>query len=450
METFSELPKEGLDPATLYPELREIAAAENSKWEKGQVSGTIYHGGEEHYALLNRVFGLYSHANLLQRDLCPSGTKFEAEIIAMTAKMLNGDAVKLHNPDDEVCGAITSGGSESIYNAMLVYREWAQRERGIAVPEIVAPTTIHPAFQKAAHYMGFKLVRVPVNEDFEADVDAMRAAIGPNTIALAGSAGNYPYGIVDPIEQLSDLALEHDLGLHVDGCLGGFLLPWIEKLGYTVPAFDFRLPGVTSLSCDTHKYGYALKGTSVVLYRNKHLRRFQYFSCSDWAGGLYVSPTFQGSRSLGLSAATWTAMVVMGEEGYLEAARGIMAAADTIRAGIAQIPEIRIAGKTTFVIGMLSDVVDIYHVNDYLIGRGWRMNGLQHPPGIHFCMTLPQARPGVAERFVEDLRAGVEYAKHTTQAYPQSGAIYGLAATMDGQEILNELLLDYIDATYEF
>ena len=193
-----------------------------------------------------------------------------------------------------------------------------RRERGIANPEIVAPETIHPAFQKAAHYFDLRLVRVPVR-DFLADVDAMRAAITPNTIALAGSAGNYPYGLIDPLEQLSALAVEKELGLHVDGCLGGFILPWIERLGYTVPPFDFRLPGVTSMSCDTHKYGYALKGTSVVLYRNRHLRRFQYFKTSEWQGGVYVSPTLQGSRSEGLTAATWAALVTMGETGYLEA-----------------------------------------------------------------------------------------------------------------------------------
>ncbi len=167
------------------------------------------------------------------------------------------------------------------------------------------------------------------------------------------------------------------------------------------------------------------------------------------AGGVYTSPTFQGSRSGGLAAATWTALVTVGEAGYLAAARAIMTAADTIRAGVAQIPQLRVAGKSTFVVGILAEGVDIYHVNDYLIGCGWRMNGIQNPPGIHFCITLPQTQPGVAERFVADLRAGVAYAQQTTQPYPQSGAIYGLSATLDGQAILNELLLDYLDATYE-
>ncbi len=447
-EVHTRLPEHARDAEQVYEELASMAEAENQKWNRGQVSGTFYHGGMEHYAFLNRVFSLYSHANLLQRDLCPSGTKMEGEIIAMTARMLNGDAARQHNPDDEVCGTITSGGTESILNALLVYREWARRERGISEPEIIAPETIHPAFQKGAHYLGIKLVRVPV-KDYLADVDAMRDLITPDTIALAGSAGNYPYGLVDPIGRLSELALEHQLGLHVDGCLGGFILPWVEKLGYDVPPFDFRLPGVTSLSCDTHKYGYALKGTSVVLYRNKRLRRYQYFSTSDWQGGMYASPTFQGSRSEGLTAATWAAMVSMGEDGYLAAARAIMTAADTIRAGIATLPEIRLAGHPTFLLAMMSDAVDIYHVNDYLASKGWRMNGCQRPPGIHFCITLRQTLPGVAERFVDDLRQAVEYAKHPTQIIPETGAMYGLAGTPAGRTQLNEILLDYIDATYE-
>ncbi|MGW8251716.1 MAG: pyridoxal phosphate-dependent decarboxylase family protein, partial [Anaerolineales bacterium] len=363
--TYRQLPEVGLEREAILSQLQEIAAQEDRAWEQGQVSGTIYHGGRQHYDFLNRVFALFSHVNLLQRDMCPSGTKFEAEIVAMVANMLHGGAVKQHNPEDEVCGVVTSGGSESIQSAMLVYRDWARAEKGISQPEMVVPETIHPAFEKGAHYFGIRLVRVPVGANYEADVEAMRRQINPNTIALAGSAGNYPHGIIDPLQQLSDLAHEHGIGMHVDGCLGGFILPWIEKLGYEIPPFDFRLPGVTSMSCDTHKWGFSLKGTSVVLYRNPGLRHYQYFTTTGWAGGLYVSPTFQGSRSGGLSAAAWAAMLSMGESGYLEAARSIMNAAETIRLGIAEIPEIQVIGKSTFVIGMTSDVVDIYHVNDY-------------------------------------------------------------------------------------
>jgi sphinganine-1-phosphate aldolase len=448
-EVFASIPARGRDKEAVYRELQRIAEEEDKKWETGLVSGTMYHGGKEHYAFLNRIFSLYSYVNLIQRDICPSGTKFESEIISMTANMLHGEAAKEQNPLDDVCGTVTSGGSESIYNALFVYREWARKEKGISEPEMVVPTTIHPAFSKSAHYMGIKIIPVPVKDNFEADVQAMRGKINENTIAVAGSAGSYPHGVIDPFEQLSELALEFKIGLHVDGCLGGFILPWIEKLGYDLPPFDFRLPGVTSISCDTHKYGYALKGTSVVLYRNKQLLRNQFFSMADWPGGLYASPTVQGSRSGGLSAATWAAMVTMGEAGYLKAARAIMDTSNAIRAGIAGIPQIKILGKSTFLIAMGSDEVDIYHVNDYLASKGWRMNGCQNPPGFHFCITLRNTLPGVAEKFVRDLRDAVNYAKEPPTPVPVSGALYGLVSTPDGKGMIEQGMLAFIEATYD-
>src|SRR5262249_14474609 len=449
VQNYATLPKTGRDRAGILAELRGFAEREDARWETGQVSGSYYHGGKEHYAFLNQVFGLFPHVNLLQRDMCPSGTKFEAEIVSMTAAMLHGDAVKAHDPNDEVCGSLTFGGSESIMLPMLVYRETGRAEKGITAPEMVVPETIHPAFAKGAHYFGIKLIHVPVGGDYRADVDAMRARITPNTVAIAGSAGNYPHGLIDPLDQLSALAVERRIGFHVDGCLGGFLLPWIERLGYDVPVFDFRLPGVTSMSCDTHKYGYGLKGASVVLYRNRVLRRRQYFSIASWQGGLYASPTMAGSRSGGITASTWAAMVSLGEAGYLDAARRIMTAADTIKAGIARLPELTIIGKPTFCIAIMSDAVDIFHVNDFLTGKGWRLNGLQRPPGVHMCVTLPQTKPGVAEQFVTDLRAAVEYAKQPPQEPPRSGAVYGGAAAGIDPGFVNEMLLSFLDETYE-
>lgn len=449
-EAYAKIPPKSRQPANILNELKQIAAEEDQKWETGMISGTMYHGGKEHYQFLNEVFSQFSYINLLQRDLCPSGTKFESEIISMVVNMLNGPEAKKHNPDDDVCGAVTSGGTESIYNGVLVHREWAREEKGITEPEIVVPMTLHPAFAKACKYLNIKVTRVPVDEYFEADVDAMRAAITPNTIMIGGSAGTYPHGVIDPIGKLSDLALEKGVGLHVDGCLGGFILPWIEKLGYPVEPFDFRNPGVTSMSCDTHKYGYALKGTSTVLLRNKKLRRYMYFAQEDYPGGMYVSPTVQGSRSGGLSAATWAAMVSQGEEGYLRNARAIMDVADKLRAGVVEIPELKIMGRSpTFLIAMTSDDVDIYHVNDYLASKGWRMNGCQNPPGFHFCITLRNTIPGVIENYLKDLRDAVAFAKDPPYPQPKSGALYGLSSSPAGQMLLKEGMFTLLDATYE-
>jgi sphinganine-1-phosphate aldolase len=449
-KVFSVLPKKGVDEEEILKELAHMSDEENKKWLGGQCSGTMYHGGMQHYDFLNKAFSMFSYVNMLQRDLCPSMTKFEAEVLAMVGKMLHGEEVGKVNPMDEEAGAVTSGGTESIFNAMFAYREWGREVKGITNPEVIAPTTIHPAHVKAAHYLGMKIVRVPVNADFEADVEAMRKQINSNTVALAGSAGTYPHGVVDPINKLSELALEYNLGLHVDGCLGGFILPWIEKLGYDVPVFDFRLPGVTSISCDTHKYGYSLKGTSTINFRNKDWRHYIYFAQDDWPGGIYCSPTNQGSRSGGLAAAMWAAMVSMGEEGYLNAARAIMDTSNRIREGIAKIPEMRIMGKSTFLIALTSDVVDPYLVNDYLYAKGWRMNGCQNPLGFHFCITLPQTQPGIAERFVRDLEQGVEFAKHPPYEVSKTGFLYGMGGSQDGREMIRLGLSGYIDAGYEY
>jgi glutamate/tyrosine decarboxylase-like PLP-dependent enzyme len=445
----TRLPERGRPREEVLAQLESMAAVETRRWDRGQVSGTYYHGGRDHYAFLNRAFALYAHANLLQRDLCPSGTKLEGEVIAMTARLLHGDVPGSLGAGDQVCGSMTSGGTESIFSAMLVCREYGRRERGLAIPEVIAPSTIHPAFQKAAHYLGMTLTLVPV-KDFLADVDAMRARIGPSTVALVGSAGNYPWGLIDPLPALSALAVERGLLLHVDGCLGGFILPFVERLGYPVPVFDFRLPGVTSMSCDTHKYGYALKGTSVVLYRRPALRRLQYFSAAGWQGGVYASPTAAGSRSEGLAAATWASLVATGEDGYLESARAIMKAADALRTGVAGIEGLEILGQgTTFLVAIASGEVDIFHVNDFLGTRGWRLNGCQDPPAVHFCVTLPQTQPGVIERLVEDLRQGLAYARTRGGEPPRSGAMYGLASTPDGKLMLEEAMLGWLDATYE-
>ena len=449
-KSYQQLPEKGRDKDDIFNELSTMSEEENTKWKTGRISGTFYHAGDEHLAFLNKIFALFSHENTIQFDLCPSMFKMESEIISMTGKMLNGDAVKEHNPKDAVCGTVTSGGTESILMAMKVYRDQARKEKDIFEPEIIMPHTAHPAFDKAGEYFGIKMAHVPVSApDFLVDPRAVEARINENTVAIVGSAGNYPYGLIDPLEKLSDIALKHNIGFHVDGCLGGFILPWIEKLGYDIPVFDFRLPGVTSISADTHKFGYALKGTSVILYRNNDLRRYQYFNVPDWPAGMYASSTAAGSRSGGLTAATWASMVYLGEEGYLEAAEAIMKVADKIKEGVKGIPELLLNGDPTFVISFRSDDVDIFHVNDFMKTKGWRFNCLQLPPGMHFCVTMPQVFfPGVAELLIDDLRAGVEYAKSKTGTVAQTTALYGLAGSLEGNKQVTELIFSFFDYLY--
>jgi len=438
-ETHRSIPAEGVSRDDVLAMVDEMARSEDAIAREGRVSGSIYHGGEEHFAFLADVYRRFAHVNVLQRDMYPSATKFEGEIVAMCAALLHGG--------ESACGVLTFGGSESLFNAVLVYRERG-RKRGIEAPQVVVPVTAHVAIAKAAHYLGVEVVPVPVTDEFLVDLDAVREAIGPQTVALFGSAGTYPHGLIDPIEQLGALALEHDIGLHVDGCLGGLILPWGERLGVELPRWDFRVPGVTSISADTHKYGYAPKGTGVMLYADRELRRLQYFAYPDWPGGLYASPGIAGSRSGGLIAATWAAMVTLGEHGYLDIAERIFRAGAEVRAAVEALPELALIGDPSFCVAWRSDTVDMYHVNDALKDRGWRMNSLQLPPALHFCVTLPNTEAGVTEAFATDLAASVEYAK-SAEGPPRSGAMYGGAGTPEGNAQVNEMLAGVIDAWYE-
>jgi glutamate/tyrosine decarboxylase-like PLP-dependent enzyme len=222
-------------------EIRQMSAEEDARAHEGKISGSIYSGDPEHYAFLNEVFGHYSHANVLQRDMYPSATRFEGEIIAMTADMLHGGPMHGEAVAD-VCGVLTSGGTESLMNPLLVYREWG-RERGITAPNVVMPVTAHPALDKGAHYFGIELRKAAVTDRFVADVDSMRSLIDADTVALVGSAGSYPHGAIDPIAELSDLALERGINLHVGRLPRRVRARWGEDLGYDVPVFDFRCPG---------------------------------------------------------------------------------------------------------------------------------------------------------------------------------------------------------------
>jgi sphinganine-1-phosphate aldolase len=426
-------------------ELAALGGEEDAFWETGKCSGTMYCGDHEHYRFLAEAFGRFAHVNALQRDMCPSMTKFEGEIMAMTLDVLNAGAVT----DGTPAGIVTTGGTGSILHAMLAYRELARRERGVSSLNIVKPETAHPAFDKACHLLGIELRRAPADPvTTQVDVDWVADHIDDATIALIGSACNYGYGTIDPIERLSDLALHRGTGLHVDSCLGGFILPFGQKLGYDIPVYDFRLPGVTSISADTHKYGYAFKGSSVVAFRNRDLRNAQYFYLTDWSGGKYCSPGIEGSRSGGLLAATWAAMVSLGWEGYLRYARQIFETSFVMQQAVRSHPELRILGQPTFLFSFTSDEFDVYHIGDFMRPRGWRFNGQQYPNALHMAVTRPQTWPGVAEAFAADLTEAVGYAREHAGEPAQSSAIYGGVAggmTAAADEFIRAVMADMMD-----
>jgi sphinganine-1-phosphate aldolase len=447
--SFSQLPENGMEREAILTEMERMKSYEEDRWMDGYASGAVYHGDGAHVDFLNQIYALHSQSNPLHADLFPSIVKFEAEIVSMTAHMLGGGQPYSSGLEREICGTVSSGGTESILLAMKAYRDWGRVRKGISRPEIIAPVTAHAAFDKAAQYFGIQLIKIPVRDDYRADVQAARQAINRNTIALIGSAPSFPHGVVDPIQELSEIAFKRGVGFHTDSCLGGFILPWARQLGYPVPQFDFRLPGVTSISVDTHKYGYAAKGSSVILYRGQDLRQFQYYATGDWTGGLYVTPTFAGSRPGGLSAACWAAMVSLGQQGYLDATRSILETADWIKGEIQAIPELRILGDPLWVIAFTSDSLDIYRLLEEMTQRHWSLNGLFNPPAVHICITLRHAPPGVKERFIADLKESIRTVRRESGNGEKRMPIYGLAAGMPFRGLVNDLLKQYMDMLYK-
>ncbi len=307
-----QLPRHGQSHDQVLAALSAFRARD-ADWKSGRTFSLVYYGGEELLCLLRDAFWMYFSENALNPQAFPSLRRFETEVLAMVADLLG---------HPEAAGTMTSGGTESILMAVKTARDWARVHRPQATePEMLLPATAHPAFHKAAHYFGVRAVLVPPGADFRTDAAAARALLNDQTILVVGSAPSYPQGVIDPITDLAALAQEHGILCHVDACLGGMLLPFLRKLGEPLPPFDFAIPGVTSMSCDLHKYGYAAKGASVILYRDRALRQFQFVAYSDWSGGLYGSPSAAGTRPGGPIAAAWAVLHYLGEEGYLRMAK---------------------------------------------------------------------------------------------------------------------------------
>jgi sphinganine-1-phosphate aldolase len=450
------IPDSGRSREEILTELREMASEEDAAWEDGKCSGTMYCGDRDHYGFLKEAFGLFAHQNALQRDMCPSATRFEGEIIAMALDLMHaGDQHETGRADarpriNEPAGMVTSGGSASIAQAVLAYREDGRAARGIDRPNLVKPETGHPAFDKACHLFGVEMRRAEIDpETTLVRPETVAELIDENTVAIVGSAGNYGYGTIDPIAALGELALDRGVGLHVDGCLGGYLLPFGEELGLPIPPFDFRVPGVSSISADTHKYGYGLKGTSTLLFGDRELRNRCYFFMPDWSGGKYFSPGMEGSRSDGLLAATWASLVSIGREGYGEYARRIFETSAAMQDAVRSHDELRILGEPTFLFAFTSDEFDIYHVNDEMKRRGWRFNGLQYPNALHMAVTRPQTQPGVVEVFASDLDAAVAYARERGDEPAESSAVYGGVPgglNADAEEMIRGVMTQLMDS----
>jgi sphinganine-1-phosphate aldolase len=389
-------PEHGRPAADLLAQLEQMRTGDID-WRGGRAFSLVYHPDDEELErLLHAVVEIYLHENALNPFKYPSLVQMEAEVVAAAAQLFG---------TDPKAGTLSSGGTESIFLAVHTARSHAEQARGIVDgANIVTADTVHPAFAKACHYLRLEHRRVPTRSDLRADPDAMAAAVDDRTVLLVGSAPCYPFGVIDPIEALGALALERDLLFHVDACLGGWLLPFWERLGERVPPWDFRVPGVTSLSADIHKYGYAFKGTSTILYRDPAMVHHQWFLYDEWPGGLYGSVTTAGTRPAAPIAGAWAVVNHLGADGYLRKAQQVRDTTKALREGVAAIPELRISGDpdlSVFEFG--SDVVDIGAVGDVMDDRGWNLDRQQG--GLHL-MVSPYHRH-VVDEFLTDLRVAV-------------------------------------------
>lgn len=369
-------------------------------WKDGRVFGLVYDAGEEVDELLKIATLLYFSENGLNPTAFPSLKKLEAEVVSMAADLLSGD--------EDVVGNMTSGGTESCLMAVKTARDWARVHRpSIHRPSMALPVNAHPAFDKAGAYFDVDVVRFPVAGDFRADLDELEHALTENTILVVGSAPSYPHGVVDPIAPMARIAASKNLLFHVDACVGGFMLPFVEQLGYPVPGFDFRIPGVTSISADIHKYGYGVKGASVVLYRDRSLRRHQLFVATEWPGGVYASATMAGTRPAAPIASAWAVLNYLGREGYLAITETVMQAVQDLRNGVADLEGVHILGEPVMsVMALGSDQLNPYEIGDELSIRGWHLDRQHLPPSLH--MTVNYAHVDRIEAFLEDLTAAVE------------------------------------------
>ncbi|HSK01846.1 MAG TPA: aminotransferase class V-fold PLP-dependent enzyme [Kofleriaceae bacterium] len=431
----ARIPERGRPAEEILAELA-ARAGRDADWRGGRVFSLVYHAGEAHEHLLQRAHALFASANLLNPMAFPSLKGMERELVEMAGRLLHcAGAV----------GTVTSGGTESILCAVAAYRDRARRERSwIRRPELVVPSTIHPAFDKAAHYLGVRLVKVPIRPDLRADPRAMARAIGRRTIGLVASAPQYPHGVVDPIGELGVLAQDRGLPLHVDACVGGFLLPWLEQLGRPIPRWDFRVPGVTSISADLHKFGYAGKGASLLLWRSIESMRHQFFVATDFPGGIYASPTLLGTRPGGPIAAAWAALHALGEDGYRALAAAAADAADRLRAGIAAIPGLALLGEPHASIVAYATTasesrafgargaavgLDVYAIADRLEARGWTVDRQHRPASIHLTVTANHGP--IVDIYLADLAAAVDEVRRDP-GLSRSGTapMYGMAGRL--------------------
>jgi glutamate/tyrosine decarboxylase-like PLP-dependent enzyme len=401
------LPEHGLDAEQVLARMGELRA-DDRDWRGGRVFSLVYSAGDAVHDLLERSATLYSAENALNTAVFPSLARMQRDIVAITTGLLGADRL----PEDRqagVRGFLTSGGTESLLQATKTARDWGRSQRGIGRPNMVLATSAHAAFEKAAHYFDVESRRVAVRPDFTADVGAMAEAVDDATVLIVGSAPSYPQGVIDPIPELASMAGDRGILCHVDACLGGFILPFLHQLGHLTKEWDLSVPGVTSISADLHKYGYASKGISVIVYGDRGLADRQPFVTTNWLGGLYGSPAMAGTRPAGPIAAGWAVLHHLGADGYLRLAEEAHQAATLLMAAIEDTPGLALRGSpdaTVFAFGgeLVDGGLDTFALGDALADRGgWFFDRQTPPDSLH--ATVQAGHRAVVDQLRDDLAA---------------------------------------------
>ena len=394
------LPHDGFSRDDVLTQLESYTTGD-VRWREGRAFTLAYNAGPDVVAIAEEAYRRFATENGLNTHAFPSLQRIQSEVVAAVAEWFHGGT--------EAAGFITSGGTESLLLTVKAARERGRKERGITTPNVVLPTSAHAALEKGCYYFGVESRRIPVGDDWRADVAAIEAAIDEHTVLVVGSAPQYPQGVVDPIEDIAALAAARDINCHVDACMGGVTLTYLERMGHTVMPWDFRVPGVTSISVDLHKYGYAAKGAGVLMHRNKQLRAYQTYVTDNWLGGVYGSSGVLGTKSGGPWAAAWAVMHHLGDAGYERVTAAARAACLELTGAIEAMPELTIRARpdtTLLAFGATHpDQLDVFAVADALWARGWYVDR-QGPPASLHC-TVNAVHEGRIADFVTDLRAAV-------------------------------------------
>lgn len=437
------IPARGLSHDEILERLKELREGD-ADWKDGRVFSLVYYAGEEHHELVKKAHNLFFSENGLNPMAFKSLRRMEAEVVRMTAAMLNGGP--------STVGTMTSGGTESILLAVKAARDRARkRNKKLTRPNMVVPETVHVAFDKAGQYFGVEVRYAKLDRNMRADVADMEALIDASTVLLVGSAPQYPHGVVDPIDKIAALAKRRGINCHVDACIGGFFLPWAERLGYPIPLWDFRVPGVTSISADVHKFGFAPKGASVLVHLDMDHLRHQFFVSTDWPGGIYASPTVAGTRPGGAIAGAWASMMAMGESGYVEHVDRSMKAASRLADGIAAMVPLELVARPDLCIVAFKAReganLDVFALADRLEDRDWLVDRQQHPSCIHCTVTSNHADR--IDEYLEDIRSAIAY----LEAHPEleargNAAMYGMMAKVPFRGMVKQSVMDVMEKLY--